>query len=215
MDPIRLLLPKGRLLPGVCDVLSRVGITFEYTSDRDYKPRVISEANAFTARVVKPRAIPQLLALEQFDVGFVGCDITLEADYESVKILLELELNRVELVVAVAKGQEDLLVNPPKRPLVIATEYESLAHRWAMRRGLAHICVQTYGSTEGYAPDIADIVFDCCETGKTIEANGLVIIDRLMKSSTSLVANPFQYSDDKRRRVLAFTNQLQGVLPCV
>lgn len=189
MKAIHLLLPKGRLLPGVADLLSRIDIEFKYKNDRDYKPIVRSGTGAYTARVVKPRAIPQLLALEQFDVGFVGRDIVSEADYEPVEILLDLGLNSVELVVAVAKGQEEILSNPPKRPLVIATEYESLAHRWAMQRGLAHICVQTYGSTEGYAPDIADIVFDCCETGNTIEANGLVIIDRLMKSSTCLVAN--------------------------
>jgi ATP phosphoribosyltransferase len=214
MDPIRILLPKGRLLTGVCDVLSRAHVTFDYVSDRDYKPRVVCETGMMTARVVKPRAIPQLLALEQFDLGFVGYDIVTEADYEPVEILLDLGLNSVELVVAVAKGHEDVLVNPPKRPLVIATEYESLAHRWAMKHGFAHICVQTYGSTEGYAPEIADIVFDCRETGRTIEANGLVVIDRLMKSSTCLVANCKPWTPSKEIAVQQLVHQLQEVLSC-
>lgn len=212
METLRLLLPKGRLFSQVTDILSRTGLTFHFAHERDYKPGVRSDAGTYSARVVKPRAIPQLLALEQFDIGFVGCDIVHEADYDSVEILLNLCLNTVELVVAVARGQEDLLLHPPKRPLVIATEYESLAHRWAMQRGLAHICVQTYGSTEGYAPDIADIVFDCCETGKTIEANGLVIIDRLMKSSTCLVGNTSQMSHSKRIAVQTLIDQLKKEL---
>lgn len=214
MKTIRILLPKGRLLPGVTDVLSRIGMTFVYANDRDYKPSVLSKDETYFARVVKPRAIPQLLALEQFEVGFVGRDIICEADYEPLEIMLDLGLNSVELVVAVAKGNENILSNPPKRPLVIATEYESLAHRWAIDRGLSHICVQTYGSTEGFAPDIADIVFDCSETGKTIEANGLVVIDRLMKSSTCLVANQRRMNFGQRIVLRKLVRQLQEVISC-
>jgi ATP phosphoribosyltransferase len=71
--------------------------------------------------------------------------------------------------------------------VVIATEYEGLAAQWALSRGLPAIVVNTYGSTEGYAPRKADIVFDCVETGDTMRANGLVVLEELMESSTWVV----------------------------
>src|SRR4029450_13195033 len=82
-----------------------------------------------------------------------------------------------------------------KRPLLIATEYVRLADEWALKKNLAHITVQSYGSTEAFAPEDADVVFDNCETGRTIEANGLVIVERLMRSTTYLVASKFALED--------------------
>jgi ATP phosphoribosyltransferase len=96
-------------------------------------------------------------------------------------------------MVAVHESQRDILINPPRRPLVIATEYCNLARDWAMQRNLAAIIVNTFGSTEGYAPEDADIVLDCVETGLTMTANGLVIVDTLLQSTTWLFANRDAY----------------------
>jgi ATP phosphoribosyltransferase len=184
---MRLGLPKGRLLEGVLGRLERAGVTFHFDSDRHYKPA--SNEPAISAKLFKARAIPQLLALGNIDLGFTGLDLVAEAGYEQIVDLLDLGLNRVELVVAVARAERDLLESPPRRPVVIATEYEQLAARWAMEHRLAHIAIQTHGSTEAYLPEDADIIFDCTETGATLAANDLVIIDRLMVSTTHLFAN--------------------------
>lgn len=125
----------------------------------------------------------------------------IESGYENVVPVLDLGLNRIELVVAVRRGSEDILHNPPKRPILIATEYEHIADHWAQKQNLAHITIQTYGSTEAYAPEDADIVFDCSETGRTIAANNLVVIERLFSSTTHLVANR-QAMEDKTKSPL-------------
>ncbi|MBN2496285.1 MAG: ATP phosphoribosyltransferase [Deltaproteobacteria bacterium] len=183
---MRLVLPKGRLLQGVLDLLARAGLTFEI-EDRNYSPRA-SDAR-IEARIFKVRAVPQLVALGNFDLGFCGLDLVKEADYEDVVPVLDLGLNPVDLVVAVAEEHRQIVDHPPRRPVLIATEYERTADRWALAHNLAHITIQTYGSTEGYAPADADIVFDCRETGRTLAANDLVVIETIVESSTYMVAN--------------------------
>lgn len=210
---LRIALPKGRLLEGVLHLLSQAGLTFEIT-DRNYTP--IASDPRVRAKIVKARAVPQLVALGNFDAGFCGLDLVEEASYEDLVVVLELGLNPVDLVVAVSPDQVDILENPPKRPVLIATEYERIADRWALAHNLAHITIQTHGSTEGYAPEDADIVFDCRETGRTLAQNDLVVIDELLSSSTCLVANRFALEaegvgqqvrelEDRLRRMLETT----------
>ena len=184
---MRLALPKGRVWENVGRLLASVGITFRFESDRDYSAP--ASEPGLSGKLIKARAVPQMVALGNFEAGFCGLDLVMESDYEQVVPVLDLGLNRVELVVAVARGQEGLLASPPRRPLLLATEYERLAGRWANRHGLAHITVQTWGSTEAYLPEDADVVFDCVETGRTMAANDLVVVDRIMASTTWLVAN--------------------------
>jgi ATP phosphoribosyltransferase len=184
---MRLALPKGRLLDGVLSRLAAAGLRFTFASDRDYSPA--ASDLAVRAKLIKPRAIPQLVALGNFDAGFCGLDLVREGGYDDCLPLLDLGLNRVEIVVAVPRGNESILRDPPRRPVLIATEYERMADEWALRHGLAHITIQTWGSTEAFAPEDADIVFDCMETGRTLAANGLVVIERLMTSATHLVAH--------------------------
>ena len=207
---MRLVLPKGRLLQGVVDTLKKVDMHFEFV-DRNYCP-TCSKAHVL-AKLLKVRAIPQLVALQNFDIGFCGLDLVREADYEEVVPLVDLGLNKVEIVVAVPENNKDIVENPPTRPLLIATEYEHMADRWALTKNLAHITIQTYGSTEGYAPEDADIVFDCRETGTTLRANNLIVIEKLMDSSTWLVANKFSLEDKGRRLAIeTLAQELKTVL---
>jgi ATP phosphoribosyltransferase len=184
---MRFALPKGRPLKGVLDLLERGGITFRFAGDRNYT----GEGNepGLQGKQIKARAVPQMVALGNFEVGFCGLDLLSDSGYDQTVPLLDLGLARVEIVVAVARSQQTLLDDPPRRPLLIATEYERIADAWALRRGLAHITIQTHGSTEAYLPEDADIIVDCVETGRTLEANDLCALEHLMVSTTHLVAN--------------------------
>jgi len=193
---MRLAIPKGRLMSGVLDRLTRAELELSFAGDRDYRPRCNDPR--VTARLFKPRAIPQLVAMGRYDAGFCGLDLVLESGYEQVLPLADLGLNAVELVVAVPRGLAGLLKSPPKRPVVIATEYPMLASRWALEHNLAAIVLQTWGSTEAYAPDDADVVLDCVETGRTLEANGLVVLERLARSTTWFVVEKRALDDPER-----------------
>ncbi|MDD3101681.1 MAG: ATP phosphoribosyltransferase [Patescibacteria group bacterium] len=190
---MRLALPKGILLSNVLSLLEKIDIKFKFKNNRDYNP-ICNDLN-IKAKLVKVRAIPQLLALGQFNAGFVGLDLIKESGYSEIEPIFDLKLNQVRLVAAVHKSQKDIIVNPPKRPLLIATEYENIAGNWAFDKNLAHIIIQTWGSTEAYAPDDADIVFDNIDTGETMAANNLIVVDEIMRSSTYLVINKENYKN--------------------
>src|SRR5207247_6454658 len=85
---------------------------------------------------------------------------------------------------------------------ILASEYERLAERWIAQRGLSAECVRSYGATEVFPPEDADVIVDNTATGATLEANGLVVVDELMRSSTRLHANPAALEDAARRRRL-------------
>ena len=193
---MRFALPKGRLLTGVTELLARAGLTFHFESDRDYSGE--GSLPGMSGKLIKARAVPQMVALGNFELGFCGLDLVKESDYEQVVPLLDLGLNGVLIVVAVPQDRADILENPPRRPLLIATEYERLADAWALKHGLAHITIQTHGSTEAYVPEDADIIVECVETGRTLEANGLVAVEELFPSTTHLVANRTALQDTQQ-----------------
>jgi len=208
---IRAALPKGRLFEGVKQTLGSANMAFEQPHPRTYA--LVSNQRWLEGKLFKPRAIAQLVALNRYQVGFVGLDLVQEAGFEDVVSILDLGLNRVDLVVAIPASTPEILNYPPKRPLVIATEYPNLTDRWAFEHNLAHITIQTWGSTEGYAPDDADIIFDCCETGDTIRANGLIIVDRLLSSSTWMIANKSALEDPMQaKEILELKKRLEEVI---
>ena len=204
---MRIAIPKGRLFECVMQVLRDSGMHFQIFDPRNYT--LETSVSGVSGKIVKVRAIPQLIALQNFDVGFCGLDLVREADYENVIPIFDLGLQPVELVVAVHASQIDIIKDPPRRPLLIATEYEHIASEWALEHNLAHIVIQTYGSTEGYAPQDADIVFDCRETGVTLGANGLVVIVHIMKSTTYLVANR-DMSQERKEEIEILVGQLKS-----
>src|SRR5205814_956042 len=81
------------------------------------------------------------------------------------------------------------------RAIVVASEYERLARRWIAARGLSAEFVRSYGATEVFPPEDADVIVDNTATGATLEANGLAVVDEVMRSSTRLYANPVALAD--------------------
>ncbi len=208
---LNIAVPKGRLFDAVISYLRLSGLTLDFKNDRDYSP--VSDDPDVRVKIFKPRVVPQLLALGQYDIGFCGLDLVREAGYDEVIPLQNLGWNPVKLVVATSEHTPRIHIDPPKRPLVIASEYVNLATHWALEHNLAHILIQTWGSTEAFVPDEADLIFDCVETGKTMRTNGLVIIDEIMKSATHLVASAQAFRDPvKRKKIHALFEKDTAVL---
>lgn len=180
---MRLALPKGRLLKQVLSYCASCGYDFSSENgDRDYD--IFCSDPTIKAKLVKVKAIPQSIALGNYDAGFVGLDLLLNSNFH-VQGLVDLGLQPVKLVVAQSQNS-DVLNEVKDRPIVIATEYENIARKWASQKGISHIVIQTYGSTEGYVPDDADLVLDNVDTGDTMKANRLEIIEELFTSTTYL-----------------------------
>jgi ATP phosphoribosyltransferase len=195
--PFRLGLPKGRMEQGVLTLLADAGIRVR-PSARGYRPDVGLPGTE--AKLLKPQNIVEMLALGSRDVGFAGADWVSELEADVVE-LLDTGLDPVQLVAAapVALLEGGRL---PTRRLVVASEYERMARRWIDAKKVCAEFVRSYGATEVFPPEDADVIVDNTATGATLDANGLAIVDVLMPSSTRLYAHRAALDDPTRRRYI-------------
>lgn len=194
-DLLRIGLPKGRMERAVLELLAGAGITVTPTA-RGYRPQLLLDATE--SKVLKPQNIVEMLMLGSRDVGFAGADWVAELAANVVEVL-DTGLDPVDVVAAAPLGllRDGRL---PDRRLVVASEYEQLARAWSAGRGLDAAVVRSYGATEVFPPEDADVIVDNTATGATLQANGLVVVDRLMSSSTRLYASPASWADAAKRR---------------
>jgi ATP phosphoribosyltransferase len=205
-DVLRLGLPKGRMERAVLDLLSDGGVQV-VPGARGYRPHV--QLDCVEAKVLKPQNIVEMLMLGSRDVGFAGADWVRELSADVVEVL-DTGLDTVQIVAAAPVG---MMVDGLNRHAVVASEYEQLARTWISARKLDATFVRSYGATEVFPPEDADIVVDCTATGATLRANGLGIIDTLLRSSTRLYASPAAWSEPtKRRRIEDLALLLASVL---
>lgn len=196
-DLVHLALPKGRIQEGVITLLGESGIRVR-TGARGYRPTL--SIDGFETKLLKPQNIVEMLAAGSRDLGFAGADWVAEKDADLVE-LLDTGLDPVRIVAAAPTGLLDG-GDLPRSPLVVASEYERLTRTWIKRRELEAEFVRTYGATEVFPPEDADVIVDNTATGATLVANGLEIVDELMRSSTRLYANPRALENPSKRSAI-------------
>jgi ATP phosphoribosyltransferase len=192
---IRLGLPKGRMQDNLLRLFQDAGIPVGL-EPRGYRATVPLEG--FQAKLLKPQNIVEMLHAGSRDAGFAGADWVAELGADLVE-LLDTGLDPVRVVAAAPAG---LLVNgelPSDRSMVVASEYAGMTARWIGAKGIDARFVRSYGATEVFPPEDADCIVDNVATGSTLRANGLDIVDELMRSSTRLYANARVLDDPERR----------------
>jgi ATP phosphoribosyltransferase len=207
-ENLRLALPKGSMEAGVSALLADAGIQVRKSS-RGYRPNI--SIPGFEAKILRPPNIVEMLHAGSRDLGFAGADWVAELDARVVE-MLDCRLDPIRLVAAaprelVACGE---LFN---RPIVVASEYRRLTTAWIKKKGLEATFVQSYGATEVFPPEDADLIVDNTATGNTLQANGLAVIDELMTSSTRLYAHPGVLQDPRSKEAVdRFVLLLRAVL---
>lgn len=205
---LRLALPKGRMQEGVLRLLSEAGLDMR-TAERDYRPSAV--VDGLDVKVLKPQNIIEMLDIGSRDLGFAGADWVAELGIDLVEVM-DTGLDPVRLVAAAPTSILDDGKLPSRR-LVVASEYEGLARRWIASRCLDAEFVRSYGATEVFPPEDADCIVDNTATGSTLRANGLSIVDEVMRSTTRLYANKRAMDDPARReRIEWFAMLCQSVL---
>lgn len=178
---LRFGLPKGHMRGEVFDLLREAGIRIR-VPDRNYRPSLGLDGTE--AKLMKPQNIVGMLEAGSRDIGFTGADWVEELDADLVE-LVDTGLDPVRLVAA---APEELVDDGelPEGHLVVASEYENLTRRWIEKSDLDASFVKAFGATEVFPPEDADCIVDNSATGATLEANHLVVVDKLMESSTRL-----------------------------
>jgi len=206
---LRLALPKGHMHGAVVDLLAEAGIGVRATA-RSYRPRV--SLDGMSTKILKPQNIVQMLDVGARDLGFAGADWVAELGADVVE-LIDTGLDPVRLVAAAPAERLLDEATLPHTRLVVASEYERLTRAWITERDLQATFLRSYGATEVFPPDDADCIVDNTQTGSTLRANGLVIVDELLRSSTRLYANPRALDNaGKRAAIEDFALLVRSVL---
>ncbi|MSR06442.1 MAG: ATP phosphoribosyltransferase [Gemmatimonadetes bacterium] len=182
-QPITLALPKGRMFSSLVTLLAQSGLVIK-DHERSYRPKTPDQR--LELKILKPQNIPALVELGRHDLGFTGHDWVVE-NGGAVVDLDDLELEPVSIVAAAAEAWQ-----PPTAgaaPLVVASEYENISRRFLEGKGWTHRFVRSYGATEVFPPEDADLIIDNSATGRTLRENGLKIIETIMTSSTRFIAS--------------------------
>ena len=207
MDKLRILIPKGRIYENVSLLFSEAGYPISL-ADRTYRP-VIS-ADWLDAKIMKPQNVGELLELGSHDAGFTGIDWIRESGAE-VEEIMDLGFDSVKIVAAIPSGTDEEELK--KRKVVAATEYVNLAEQWLKAGSWQYRLLRTYGATEVFPPDDADLIIDNTSSGQTLRDNGLKIIATLLKSSTRFVASKIAMADrEKRSRIEELAMLFKAVL---
>jgi ATP phosphoribosyltransferase len=162
------------------------------------------------AKIMKPQNVGELLELGSHDAGFTGVDWIRESG-AVVDEVMDLGFDRVRIVAAVPAELDDEALKQKK--IVAATEYVNLAGAWLAGNGFDYRIVRTYGATEVFPPDDADMIIDNTSTGQTLRDNGLRIVATILESSTRFVASKAALADrEKRGRIEELAMLFRAVL---
>jgi len=209
-DTIRLALPDGHQQQHTVPLLNKAGIPIEdYPSATgNRRPRIGLEG--VTIKVIRPQDMPLQVANGNFDLAITGKDWVLEHldKFPSSPIieLLDLKYGRVKIVAVVSNDLpvNDVyglrqLITSRSEPFRVASEYISIADKYARDNHLGmYKVVPTWGASEAFLPEDADLLIENTETGRTIARHNLKIIDTLFESTACLMGNKNSLASPKK-----------------
>ncbi|MER3521330.1 MAG: ATP phosphoribosyltransferase [Acidimicrobiia bacterium] len=202
---LKLVLPKGSLEDATIRLFDEADLSIQRRSARDYKAD-IDDARIESVRFLRPQEIPHYVADGLFDAGITGRDWIEETGADVVSVT-ELRYSKstsrpVLLVLAVAES------SPYKKPsdlapgIRVSTEYPRITSRYFEKLGIEVKIQLSYGATEAKVPDIVDAIVDNTETGASLRAAGVRIIDTLLESYPELIVNASAWQDLSKRKAL-------------
>lgn len=193
-DPKKLVLavPKGRILEALMPLLSACDIVPEdaFTNPKSRKLRFTTNHPELDIIRVRAFDVATFVAYGGAQLGVVGSDAIEEFDYSEVYAPLDLGLGHCRLSVAMLV--EDAKTDDPARwsHVRIATKYPNLTAKHFARRGVQAECIKLNGAMEIAPPlGLARRIVDLVETGSTLEANGMVEIEKILDVSSRLIIN--------------------------
>jgi ATP phosphoribosyltransferase len=211
--PLRIALPKGRMLEESLRLWKRIGATVPAGEQNSRRLILTSVDGRFEFLPVKPQDVGTYVEAGVADAGVVGWDVLAEHQPD-VLHPLDLGFGRCRVMIAGLDGVPYPYL-PGGRTARVATKYVSTARRFFAERGIQAELIQIAGSVE-IAPllGLADWILDLVESGRTLADNGLVVLDQVCESSARLIVNRASHKLrlEDHQRLLA---ELEGVLESV
>jgi len=213
MSLLKLGIPKGSLQDATVDLLSRAGWKVTLSS-RSYVPAI--DDSEITCLLVRAQEMARYVESGALDAGITGHDWVEEtrADVLELAELLyaKQRLARVKWVLAVP---EDSSISEPRdlAGKVIATEVVGITEKYLANHGVKARDEFSWCATEGKVPQLADAIVEVTETGSSLLANRLRILDTVMESSTVFIMNRRSAADPaKREKAENLVLMLEGAI---
>ena len=213
MSRLKLGIPKGSLQDATVDLFSRAGWKVSVSS-RSYVPSIDDEE--IECLLVRAQEMARYVETGALDAGITGHDWVVETG-AAVEELAELvyakqRLARVRWVLAVP---EDSPIREPRdlAGKVIATEVVRITKDYLARHGVTAQVDFSWGATEVKVPQLADAIVEVTETGSSLRANRLRIVDTVLESATVFIMNRQSVADAwKREKAENLILMLQGAI---
>jgi ATP phosphoribosyltransferase len=210
---LRIALPKGSLQDATIRMMKRAGWSIN-VSERSYYPSV--DDDELSIVLLRAQEIPRYVEDGVLDCGITGHDNVLECDadlHEIAELIYSKATSRpYRWVLAVPqdseiKGAQDL---QGKR---ISTELVNVTKKYLASHGVEAEVEFSWGATEVKVPELVDAIVEGTETGSTLRAHGLKIVDELLSSTTRFVANKNSWADAwKREKMENMATLMRGAM---
>ncbi len=206
-------LPKGSLQEATFGMMKMAG--FEVMAgSRSYRPEVNDDE--IDTRLIRAQEISRYVEHGMLDAGITGYDWVVENNSDVVEVadLVYAKQGRrpVRWVVAVANDSPYRTINDLQGKR-IATEAVGLTRRYLEKHGLTADVEFSWGATEVKVPELVDAIVELTETGSSLRAHNLRVIDTVMESTTKFIANKTAWTHPgKRKKMEQITMMLKAVL---
>ncbi|SPF56902.1 ATP phosphoribosyltransferase [Candidatus Sulfopaludibacter sp. SbA4] len=199
---LKLGIPKGSLENATIDLFRRAGFAIT-TSSRSYFPGI--DDPEIECMLIRAQEMARYVEDGILDAGLTGRDWIEEngADVVAVADLIyaKQSFGKVRWVLAVPEASSFKTVHDLEGK-IIATELVATTKRYLAKHGVTAKVEFSWGATEVKPPVLADAIVEVTETGSSLRANKLAIIDTVMESNTQLIANRQSWDDPGKRRKL-------------
>lgn len=210
---LKIGLPKGSLQEATLGLLSKAGFNFSIR-ERSYFPA--SDDDELEAILIRAQEIARYVYDGVLDAGITGKDWILENGVEVVEvaelIYSKVSFRPVRWVVAVPENSDIQTVQDlhGKR---IATEAVNITRNYLKKHGVEAEVEFSWGATEAKTPELVDAIVEITESGSSLRANKLRIVDTVLKSTVRLIANKDSYQDPwKKEKIDSVAMLMQGAI---
>jgi ATP phosphoribosyltransferase len=213
VNRLKLGLPKGSLQEASLQLFRRAG--YEITvNPRSYFPAI--DDDEIECMLIRAQEMARYVEDGILDAGLTGKDWILENEAEVVEVAdlvyAKQTFGKVRWVLAVPETSPFQSVKELQGK-IIATELVKVTERYLARNGVKAKVEFSWGATEVKPPVLADAIVEVTETGSSLRANGLRIVETVLESNTKFIANTASWDDGwKRQKVETIVMLLQGAI---
>jgi ATP phosphoribosyltransferase len=203
-------LPKGSLQDSTIKLFGKAGFNISVSS-RSYRPSIDDEE--LDGRFVRAQEVSRYVEHGYFDCGLTGQDWVKENDSDVVEVCSlvysRASNKRSKWIIAVPEASTVQTVKDLEGKR-IATEVVNITRQYLKDNGVNAEVEFSWGATEVKVPDLVDAIVDLTETGNSIRANKLRIVDTLLYTNTVLIANklswenPAKAQENRKHRIASY-----------